>query len=218
MVQLREAMAVKCLPVDEREAAVPSAPTDEFVPGSHAPDQHMPDNLVTAIKSSIPFGHAVGFLVSQLGYAVTRRFRADLESLSLEPRHFGLMRALDAAKDLSQQALGEILHIPASSIVALLDQLEEKGYVRRRLDPADRRVRVVELTEAGHAILERAVEIGTAIEAALCEGFEPDERESLITNLQDVARNIGLTLGVHPGYREDEANPGRRRRPAGDGN
>jgi DNA-binding MarR family transcriptional regulator len=171
---------------------------------------------VTAIKSSIPFGHAVGFLVSQLGYAVTRRFRADLESLSLEPRHFGLMRALGAARHLSQQALGESLHIPASSIVALLDQLEAKGFVRRQLDPADRRVRLVELTEAGQAVLARAVEIGIVIEAALCEGFDASERESLIDNLQKVASNIGLTLGVHPGFREDETDAGRRRRPLKD--
>ena len=174
-----------------------------------------PDGLVSAIASSIPFGHAVGFLVSQLGYAVTRRFRADLEDLSLEPRHFGLMRALAVAKDLSQQALGDSLHIPASSIVALLDQLEAKGYVNRRLDPADRRVRLVELTEAGRAVLTGAVEVGVAIEAALCQGFDADQREALISNLQKVADNIGLTLGVHPGFRADaDDGPRRRKRPS----
>ncbi len=173
-----------------------------------------PDALVSAIASTIPFGHAVGFLVSQLGYAVTRRFRADLEDLSLEPRHFGLMRALAAAKDLSQQALGDSLHIPASSIVALLDQLESKGYVHRRLDPGDRRVRLVELTEAGQEVLEQAIEIGIGIETALCQGLDAEQRESLISNLQMVADNIGLTLGVHPGFRADETDaPRGRRRP-----
>jgi DNA-binding MarR family transcriptional regulator len=170
---------------------------------------------VPAIASSSPFGHAVGFLVSQLGYAVTRRFRADLEDLSLEPRHFGLMRALAAAQDLSQQALGDSLHIPASSIVALLDQLEAKGYVYRRLDPGDRRVRLVQLTETGQAVLARAVEIGVAIEAALCQDFDTEQREALIRNLQKVAANIGLTLGVHPSFRSDEGDgPRRRRRPS----
>ena len=173
-----------------------------------------PDALVSAIASTIPFGHAVGFLVSQLGYAVTRRFRADLEDLSLEPRHFGLMRALAAAKDLSQQALGDSLHIPASSIVALLDQLESKGYVYRRLDPGDRRVRLVELTETGQEVLERAIEIGIGIETALCQGLDAEQRESLISNLQMVADNIGLTLGVHPGFRADETDAPRGRRRA----
>jgi len=150
----------------------------------------------------MPFGHSVGFLLSQLGHAVTRRFRSELEELSLEPRHFGLLRAIEAAKFLSQQALGEVLQIPASSVVALLDQLEGKGLVLRRLDPADRRVRLVELTEAGRAVLVRAIVVAISIETALCRGLEGDERESLIAHLQNVAANMGLTVGVHPGGEE----------------
>lgn len=150
-----------------------------------------------------PFGHAVGFLVSQLGYAVTRRFRSELEELSLEPRHFALMRGIDAASNVSQQALGESLQIPASSVVALLDGLEEKGLVRRRLDPADRRVHFVELTEEGRSVLARALEVAIAIEAALCLGLDQDHRELLIAMLQKLAGNMGLVLGVHPGSREE---------------
>jgi DNA-binding MarR family transcriptional regulator len=128
-------------------------------------------------------------------------------------RHFGLMRVVAVANDLSQQALGDRLHIPASSIVALLDQLEAKGLVRRRPDPADRRVRLVELTEPGRTVLARAFELGIGIEVTVCQGFDVDQREGLLGNLEKVARNIGLTLGVHPGFdgTEKEAGPPRRR-------
>jgi DNA-binding MarR family transcriptional regulator len=151
-----------------------------------------------------PFGRAVGFLLSQLGYAVTRRFRAELESFGLEPRHFGLMRGIEAARGLSQQALGESLHIPASSVVALLDNLEQKGLVRRGLDPSDRRVRLVELTDEGRRVLSRAIQVAIGIESALCLGFSAEQRDGLISTLQKVAGNIGLTLGVHPGTEEPE--------------
>ena len=155
-----------------------------------------PDELLAASASAAVF-HSVGFLLSQLGYAVNRRFRSELEELSLEPRHFGLMRSIEAA-NLSQQALGERLQIPASSVVALLDQLEAKGLVRRRLDPTDRRVRLVELSEAGRAVLERAMEIAIGIESTICLGYDWEQREALIADLQKLARNLGLTLGVHP--------------------
>jgi DNA-binding MarR family transcriptional regulator len=155
------------------------------------------DDLFAASASAAVF-HSVGFLLSQLGYAVNRRFRSELEDLSLEPRHFGLMRTIEAARFLSQQVLGDTLHIPASSVVALLDQLEAKDLVRRRLDPKDRRVRLVELTEAGRAVLERALEIAIGIEATICTGYNHDQREALIASLQKVAGNLGLTIGVHP--------------------
>jgi DNA-binding MarR family transcriptional regulator len=146
----------------------------------------------------MPFGHAVGFLLSQLGYAVTRRFKGDLEGLSLEPRHFGLLRGINAAQNISQQALGETLQIPASSVVALLDQLEEKGLVRRVLDPSDRRVRLVELTDAGRVTLARAIEIAMGVEAAVCAGLSSDEREALMATLRRVGANMDLVAGVHP--------------------
>jgi predicted transcriptional regulator len=66
-----------------------------------------------------------------------------LEEVALETRHFALMRAIEAAENRSQQLLAERLQIPPSSMVALLDQLEQRGIVARHLDPSDRRVRVV---------------------------------------------------------------------------
>jgi DNA-binding MarR family transcriptional regulator len=149
-----------------------------------------------------PFGHAVGFLLAQLGFVATREFRAGLEPLSLEPRHFGLLRAIEASDRLSQQALAETLRIPASSVVALLDDLESRDLARRRLDPADRRVRLVELTDTGRALLAQAFEVAIGIESALCRGFSALERESLISTLEKVATNMNLALGVHPAGRD----------------
>jgi len=173
------------------------------------PGSSLAANDLVRLSSWVPFGHAVGFLLSQLGYAVNRRFRAELEQLSLEPRHFGLMRTIEAAKHLSQQALGDSLHIPASSVVALLDQLEARDLVRRRLDPTDRRVRLVELTEAGRAVLGRALEVAIGIETRVCLGFDLAQREALIADLQKVAGNLGLPPGVHPASDEAVAGPGR---------
>jgi len=155
------------------------------------------DDLLAASASAAVF-HSVGFLLSQLGYAVNRRFRSELEEVSLEPRHFGLMRCLETVKYLSQQALGDSLQIPASSVVALLDQLEAKDLVRRRLDPTDRRVRLVELSDTGRVVLGRAMEIAIGIESTICLGYDLDQREALIASLQKVAGNLGLTVGVHP--------------------
>lgn len=161
------------------------------------------DDLLAA-TAELPFGHAVGFVLSQLGYAVTRMFKSELERVSLEPRQFGLMRAINASQRPSQQALGEILHIPASSLVALLDQLEERDLVRRTVDPSDRRVRLVELTEAGRASLVRAIKIAMSIESTLCKGFTSSEHEALIANLQRLAANMGLKPGVHPAADDDD--------------
>jgi DNA-binding MarR family transcriptional regulator len=150
-----------------------------------------------------PFGHSVGFLLSQTGAATARLFKAALEEVALEPRHFALMRAIEAAENRSQQLLAERLQIPPSSMVALLDQLEERGIVARHLDTSDRRVRVVELTEAGREVLAQAMHLAMATERRICHSFDFDQRELLIAMLQTVAANLGVAQGVHPEHPSD---------------
>jgi DNA-binding MarR family transcriptional regulator len=105
-----------------------------------------------------PVGTArsVGFTISGTGYAVARRFRHTLAPLALEPREFALLRAVGAGEGSSQQAIAEGLQIPASRMVALVDALEARGLLERRLNSVDRRARALHLTADGRKLLERA--------------------------------------------------------------
>jgi DNA-binding MarR family transcriptional regulator len=144
------------------------------------------------------FGQAVGFLLSQLGYVVARQFRTVMAEVELEPRQFALMRAIAAHQGQSQNHLVDLLRIPASSMVALIDHLEERGLVERRIHPADRRSRTVHVTDVGHALLARATSMAMALEQRICAGLSPEARQSLIERLQQVGRNLDVIEGVHP--------------------
>src|SRR6185312_9344260 len=99
---------------------------------------------------------SVGFTLSNLGFAVAAGFRAKLEPLGLEPRDFALLRAVGAAEGLTQQAIGERLHVPASRMVAFIDSLQERGLLERRAHPSDRRARALYLTTDGRSLLAEA--------------------------------------------------------------
>jgi DNA-binding MarR family transcriptional regulator len=140
----------------------------------------------------------VGFLLSQLGYVVARRFRTAMAGVDLEPRHFALMRAIEAAEGQPQSALADILQIPASSMVSLVDHLEERGLLERRVHPADRRSRTLHVTPAGRERLVEATARAMDLEGQLCRGLSEAERLALIGRLQDVGRNLEVVQGVHP--------------------
>src|SRR5579884_1872367 len=95
-----------------------------------------------------PFA-SVGFLLSTLGYVVSRGFHEVLAPLDLEPRQFAVLRAVGWGEGQPQQALAHRLHIPPSRMVALVDELEERGLLERRAAPNDRRVRTLHVTTAG---------------------------------------------------------------------
>lgn len=143
------------------------------------------------------------FLLSRLGFEVSRDFGKRLAPLGLEPRHVGLMRNILGAEGQSQHALGEALGIPASRMVALVDELEERGLVERRPEPQDRRVRAIHPTPRGRRLMNKVAEIGMAVEAAITGALSAKERKQLVELLRKLAEGQEAPMGVHPALREE---------------
>src|SRR5215469_4277156 len=102
-----------------------------------------------------PF-RSVAFMLSSLGFAVSRSFHETLEALELEPGEFALMRAVAANDGEAQNALAERLHISPSWMVAIVDELERRELLERRPHARDRRVRNLHLTAGGKKLLRQA--------------------------------------------------------------
>lgn len=144
---------------------------------------------------------SVSFLLSQLGAANARWFHDTLVPVGLEPRQFAILRFIAMDEGQSQQALGDMLQIPPSRMVALIDELEERGLMERRPNPNDRRARALFVTPKGRKTLQAAMEKARAHEAELCSPLDPGERDQLIDVLSRLAAHQGLTAGVHPELR-----------------
>ena len=147
-----------------------------------------------------PTSQSVGFTLSSLGYAVAARFRATLAPLELEPREFALLRTVAAAEGRSQQAVGGLLQIPASRMVAFVDALEARGLLERRHNPLDRRTRELHLTDRGRSLLERALALASDFERELLADLSPQDREQLLALLQRIGLRLGLLPGVHAAH------------------
>lgn len=151
---------------------------------------------------------SIGFLLSKLGFLTSSRFTAALAPLGINPGHFGLLRIIQVSGPDSQQALGEALGIPPSRMVALVDDLEDKGLVERRRSPKDRRVNLLHLTAKGTKVLSQAGDAGETWQEELLANLSTAEREQLLGLLQRVASAHDLPIGVHPALREVLPEPG----------
>src|SRR5215475_4754803 len=88
-------------------------------------------NPQPAEPATAPF-RSVAFMLSSLGYAVSRRFHQTLKPLELEPGEFALLRAVAASEGEAQNALAEQLHISPSWMVAIVDDLEKRELLERK--------------------------------------------------------------------------------------
>ena len=82
--------------------------------------------------------------ISQFGQA-----SAILQPLGLTPGHLKLLMQIEEGKGRPMGSLAHTFHCDASTMTWLVDRLEERGLVERRMLPSDRRVKAVALTARG---------------------------------------------------------------------
>jgi DNA-binding MarR family transcriptional regulator len=148
-----------------------------------------------------PF-RSVAFMLSSLGFAVSRGFQQTLAPLGLEPGEFALLRAVSAGDGEPQNALAERLHISPSWMVAVVDDLEARGLLERKPHARDRRVRNLHLTAAGKKLLRRAEQRALRFDRHVGEPFDETELGQLIDLLDRVAAGLDLEPGAHAALRE----------------
>ena len=66
---------------------------------------------------------------------------------------FGVLVAISKTPGLDQKRIAAMMASDATSVGQLIDNLESKGQVRRVASPTDRRVNIVEITNAGAAVV-----------------------------------------------------------------
>jgi DNA-binding MarR family transcriptional regulator len=143
---------------------------------------------------------SVAFLLSQVGAHAGRKFAERLAPLRLLPPHAGILGVLRKSGGLSQQKLADVLHMHPSGLVAIIDELEERGLLKRRDSVDDRRTYELHLTEKGQAALRDIGRVGQEHNESLCAALSHREREQLTDFLQRIGDEQGLTPGVHPGF------------------
>ena len=70
----------------------------------------------------------------------------------LKPPQFFALNALDQPQPMSH--IADMLRCDRSAVTWITDRLEERGYVERRADESDRRVKLLALTDEGRRVRE----------------------------------------------------------------
>jgi DNA-binding MarR family transcriptional regulator len=130
-------------------------------------------------------------LMIKLGRITMHRFTEALEPFGIRPRHVAALIELRDSGQVTQQSLCGALHLDPTNLVAILNDLEKRGYARRRRDPADRRRHLVEVSKKGIAVIDKVSEVMDGVEADLLHDFEPAEREQLARLLTGVWERSG---------------------------
>lgn len=149
----------------------------------------MPTKAASAKKSTTNYGllpELVGYQLRLAQLALFRDFAQGLAGEDVTPGLFGVLVIIEANPDLKQSELARATQLDRSTVVTVIDNLERRGLVERRVALHDRRSNAIRLTAAGSTLLRRLKRQVNAHEMRLLQNFSPAERETFTALLKKV--------------------------------
>ncbi|MEJ2138655.1 MAG: MarR family transcriptional regulator [Gammaproteobacteria bacterium] len=132
--------------------------------------------------------------VQDLAKILRRNENDALEAMGLKMWEYDVLSALRRqgapfqmpATELARESL-----LSSGAMTNRIDRLEDRGLVEREPDPDDRRGVLVELTEAGRALVDKAIEARLGVANAQLANLTGRERRAISSGL----RKIHLATG-----------------------
>ena len=121
--------------------------------------------------------------------AVSRMYEDFLRDEGLNGTQFSLLSLIRAGKELSISTLGRAMALDRTSITRALAPLERDGLIRSR-PGADKRIRIVSLTNKGRKLVEDAEPKWRQAQEALMQTIGEDRWRAMRTLLRDTTRMV----------------------------
>ena len=119
-------------------------------------------------------------LIGRTQNILLKNYKAETRKFDLTPMQLGVLRKLYEEEDgLNASELVKRLLSDSSTMMLVIDHLEEKGLVKRQTDPNDRRVYHIILTEKAKKILPEAIEQTDKVNKFIHDNFSDKEIKTL---------------------------------------
>ena len=132
----------------------------------------------------------LGFLIHDVQRLMRKRFEARASGLGLSSAQWRLMVRVAKEEGITQARLAELLEIEPISVSRLVDRMEEGGWIERRQDATDRRVRMIFPTEKASAAYADVKSLAGEVYEESLTGVSPGERRILIRVLDTIVQNL----------------------------
>jgi MarR family transcriptional regulator for hemolysin len=133
------------------------------------------------------FGFRLVTLARQWRHALDRELaRAGLSDASWAP----LIHLAAGGDNISQTELAERVGVDGSSLVRLIDLLEQRGLIARRIDPSDRRARRIVLSDAGRAEVAQIRQRVFDIEAQLLADLDEQDLARMLDSFSQIESRL----------------------------
>ena len=149
----------------------------------------------------------LGFLIHTAARLLRRRFEVRGAEHGLSAAQWRLLAIAVKSEGIAQARLAELLEIEPISVSRLVDRMEQAGWIERRQDAADRRIRMIFPTEKSREAFGKIKICAVEVYEEGLVGLSDAERRALVHGLTTIVDN--LSEGDQPTAMQESLSKGR---------
>lgn len=115
---------------------------------------------------------------------------SDISPTPVSPGLFTILSLVQKNPGQKQVTLAETVKLDRSSLVPIIDQCEQNGWVARRPYPGDRRAHAIHLTKKGLTTLNQLSESVAHLEQRISDGLGEENKKHLLRLLKDLQATL----------------------------
>ncbi|MET0184950.1 MAG: MarR family transcriptional regulator [Achromobacter sp.] len=132
----------------------------------------------------------LGFLMHDVSRLRRKVFDDVMKPVGVTRSQWWVMAHLSRHDGMSQSDLADVLELGRAALGGLVDRLEATELVRRESTPADRRTKLVFLTDKGRGMIDTMRGQSDRMSEVILAGLDDDDRLRLTEMLTTVKRNL----------------------------
>jgi MarR family transcriptional regulator, transcriptional regulator for hemolysin len=157
------------------------------------------DHSLTDKLKRLNYKDSVGFLARNASKVLEKALDSELlDTYSLPGTQWKVIAALAVSNGLNQKELADFLTLDASSLVPVIDKLEQNQFVTRKPDPKDRRNNRVFITKKSESTIESIVDAILKLRKAVYKDISARDMETTKKVLQKITENAASFVAEKP--------------------
>lgn len=135
----------------------------------------------------------IGYNLKRADVIAKSGFQQAMGDTGLSARVFTALSLMVTYPNIAQSSLSRIMGIERSGLVAIVDELEARGYLKRAPVPGDRRVQALIPTQAGQQAYDQALTRVQTQEARQFAELSAEEKQTLLGLLKRIRQMEPMT-------------------------
>jgi len=148
-----------------------------------------------SIMRKLDLNDSIGMLIALASKSQERLAEVEMKrQLGLTPAQWKVILVLNMTDGLTQKELAEKIYIDGSTLVPVIDKMEQNGLVERKVDSKDRRINRIFLTKKSESTIDSITLIILQLRKIIYNGISENEINLVKNILKNIIKNSDTAI------------------------